>query len=342
MTDLSIVVVTWNTRDLVIECLVSIDRALEWGSKLAVEILVVDNGSTDGTCEAVRECFPDARLIARPRNGGFAAGANHGIREASGRHILLLNSDAKLEPGTLEACVGYLDDHPDVGIVGPQLVNPDGSRQNSIHNFPMLATELLPKGIFQFFLRRRFPSRRWTGSKPVDVEAVVGAALFVRRSVVRRVGALCEDYFFFLEETDWCWRVRKAGWRVVLLPSVEVIHLSGASSKRKYPALTKIEYHRSLYRFFRTYRGMTSAALPFAVRFAKALFYVVSKSPSLAFGAVPRARWLAYRDVFDWHVRGCPRAVGLGDSPADPLHAKTERTPPPGRPAPIQQSDVRA
>ena len=140
MNDLSIVVVTWNTRDLVIECLVSIDRALEWGSKLAVEILVVDNGSTDGTCEAVRECFPDARLIARPRNGGFAAGANHGIREATGRHILLLNSDAKLEPGTLEACVGYLDDHPDVGIVGPQLVNPDGSRQNSIHNFPMLAT----------------------------------------------------------------------------------------------------------------------------------------------------------------------------------------------------------
>lgn len=342
MIDLSIVVVTWNTRDLVLECLASIESAVAAGSTLETEVIVVDNGSTDATCEAVRSGFPAAALIARSRNGGFAAGANQGMRAAAGRHILLLNSDAKLVPGTFEACVAYLDEYPDVGIVGPQLVNPDGTRQNSIHNFPMLATELLPKGVIQFFFRRRFPSRRWTGSGPLDVEAVVGAALFVRASVVRRVGALCEDYFFFLEETDWCWRMREAGWRVVLLPSVEVVHLSGGSSKRKYPALTKIEYHRSLYRFFRTYRGMTSAALVFALRFAKSCFYVVSKSPSLAFGAASRARWAAHRDVFDWHIRGCPQAVGLGHFRAGTLRDDPETPPLTRGDAPSQRADDHA
>jgi len=315
MIDLSIVVVTWNTRDLVLDCLASIEselRSADGSPDLATETCVVDNASSDGTLEAIRQRFPWVRVVSLPRNLGFAAGSNAGLRALRGRHALLLNSDAQLVRGVLQRCISFLDAHPDVGVVGPQLLNPDGSKQNSIHNFPMLMTELLPKGVFQFFFRRRFPSRRWTGDAPIDVEAVVGAALFLRASLLREVGPLPEDYFFFLEETDWCLRVRAAGWRVVHLPPAFVIHLSGGSSKRRSPALTRIEYHRSLYRFFRKYHGLVPTGLVLALRFVKAFFYVVTQAPLTFAGERHRERWGIHRDVLLWHLRGCPRAVGLG------------------------------
>ena len=205
----------------------------------------------------------------------------------------------------------FLDEHPDVGIVGPQLLHPDGSKQNSVHNFPVLATELLPKGVLRLLFRRRFPSWRWAGSDPLDVEAVVGAAVFLRTELLASVGPLPEDYFFFLEETDWCWRVRKAGWRIVYLPTAYVVHVSGGSSKRKNPALTRIEYHRSLYRFFRKNRGRGRMAIVFVLRIAKSLFYVVSQAPLAVLGERQRARWVVHRDVLLWHLRGCPASVGL-------------------------------
>ena len=310
MIDLSIVVVTWNTRELVLECLDSIERADDDG--LSSETWLVDNGSCDGTVEAVFERFPWAGVVALPDNVGFAAGCNAGIRRANGRHVLLLNSDTRICADALGRCVAYLDAHPDVGIVGPQLLHPDGTTQNSIHNFPLMATELLPRGLFQFLFRSRFPSRRWTGNDPIEVEAIVGAAIFARREVIERVGALPEDYFLFLEETDWCWRVREAGWRIVHLPTAYVTHWSGASSKKKNATLTRIEYHRSLYHFYRKHRGLLSMAIVLGLRLAKSFFYVISQAPLALLGGRHRTRWAMHRDVLLWHLRGCPAAVGLG------------------------------
>jgi GT2 family glycosyltransferase len=196
--------------------------------------------------------------------------------------------------------------------VGPQLVHPDGRKQNSIHPYPSLLTEMVPRGVLETLFPRRFPSKRFEHARPVDVECVLGACIAVRRAALDAVGALPEDYFFFLEETEWCLRVRAAGWRVVHFPSVYVVHLSGASSKRRSPALTRIEYHRSLYRFFRKYRGPVSAHVVLGVRFAKALFYVVTQAPFVLVGSRHRARWSIHRDVFLWHLRGCPATVGLG------------------------------
>ena len=326
MIDLSIVVVTWNTRDLVLDCLASIEAELsrQGGSAgVVAETCVVDNASTDGTQEAIRRRFPWVQVVSLPRNVGFAAGSNAGLRSLRGRHALLLNSDARLERGVLARCVHYLDAHPDVGVVGPQLLNPDGSKQNSIHNFPMLATEVLPKGIFQFLFRRRFPSRRWAGESPIDVEAVAGAALFLRAQLLREVGPLPEEYFFFLEETDWCLRVRGAGWRVVHLPDVFVTHLSGGSSKRRSPALTRIEYHRSLYHFFRKHHGTVPTALVLGLRFTKAFFYLVTQAPLVLAGERHRERWGIHRRVLLWHLRGCPATVGLGRSPAPEGEARS-------------------
>lgn len=314
MTDLSIVIVTWNARDVLLDCLASIEREIlgrKDAGAIATETLVVDNGSADGTVEAVRERFPWAQLLALPENLGFAGGNNVGLAKAAGRHAVLLNSDTVVLPDALESCVRFLDAHPDVGVVGPQLLNPDGTKQNCVHNFPSLATELVPKGLLETLWPRSFPSKRYDHPEPIDVEAVLGACLFVRREVLEQVGPMPEDYFFFLEETDWCWRIREAGWRVVHLPEPRVIHVHGASTKKKIPARTRIEYHRSLYHFFRKNRGIGPAAVVVALRTAKALFYTVALAPAALVSRRGRERWRSRAAVFLWHLRGCPAHGGL-------------------------------
>jgi GT2 family glycosyltransferase len=301
--DLSIVIVAWNVRDLVLDCLASIADA-----RLAIdcEVILVDNGSGDGTVAAVARQFPAVQVIALPRNVGFGAGNNQGILKATGRHIVLLNSDTIVLPGELERCVAYLDAHPDVGVVGPQLLNPDRTKQNCIHNSPTLVSEVLSQSLLRRLLPRRWPSKRVHYTAPVEVEAVLGACLFVRADVVREVGPIDEDYFFFLEETDWCHRIRRRGWRVVHLPDAFVIHLYGESTKKKLPLRTRIEYWRSRYTFFRKNRG------PLAYRALRAIARVKLYA-GCAFGG---ARAAEYRAILAWHRAGEPASAGLGSGAA--------------------------
>ncbi len=312
MIDLSIVVVTWNTRELSLGCAaVALREARACASRWTCELIVVDNGSCDGTADALRERLPDARVVRLARNVGFAAGANRGLAVAQGRFALLLNSDARLLPGALERCLAHLEAHPDVGAVGPMLLRPDGRPRASVHRFPLVASEVVPPGLLAFVLPRRFPSWRARRADPTDVEAVRGAALFLRTALLRRVGPLPEEYFFFLEETDWCWRVRAAGLRIVHLPSARVVHLSGASSARRSPALTRIEYHRSLYRFLLRHRGVGRATTVWMLRFTKSLARVLAGAPFALASPRRRSRWRVHRDVLFWHLRGCPAGVGL-------------------------------
>jgi hypothetical protein len=317
VTDLSIVVLTWNTRDLVLDCLASIEREVLSRTdpgRLEVETLVVDNGSADGTVEAVRARFPWAQRIPLPRNVGFAAGNNAGLRKISGRHAVLLNSDTVVLRDAFETCVRWLDAHPDVGVVGPQLLNPDLTKQNCIHNYPSLATEFVPKSLLEWLFPRRFPSKRYEHREPIDVEAVLGACMFVRHEVLEQVGPMPEDYFFFLEETDWCWRIRDAGWRVMHVPDARVVHVHGAATKKKIPARTRIEYHRSLYHFFRKNRGAAQASAVIALRFAKALLYTLALAPAALVSRGGRDRWASRAAVLAWHLRGCPAGAGLSSA----------------------------
>ncbi len=308
MTDLSIVIVTWNSLDVVVDCLESIEAVLHGneGDRLDTETILVDNGSADETVSTVRERFPWVRLIALPDNLGFAGGNNVGLREAKGRHMVLLNSDTIVLPGGFERCVSYLDANPEVGIVGPQLLNPDRTQQNSIHSEPSLLTEFLPIALLETCLPSRYPSKRYAHGAPIDVPAVLGAALFVRREVLEDVGLMPEDYFFFLEETDWCTRVRQAGWRVVHVPDAEVIHVFGASSKKKMPAATRIEFQRSLDHFFRKHRGRGQAAVVRAWRSLKAVLYVVIRAPAALLSERGLARWRGDREILRWILRGRP------------------------------------
>jgi len=314
VTDLSIIIVAWNVRDLVLDCLASIDRevrARHDSERMETETIVVDNGSADGTVAAVQERFPWAQVIALPENVGFAAGNNVGLQKCSGRHAVLLNSDTLVLRDGLERCVRYLDTHPDVGVVGPQLLNPDGSKQNCIHNFPSLLTEVIPKGLLEVAFPERFPSKRFHHAAPIEVDAVLGACLFVRREVWQSVGLMPEDYFFFLEETDWCWRIRHVGWRVVHVPDARVIHIFGASTKKKIPARTRIEYHRSLYLFFRKHRGLPATVAVLVFKVFSSLLQVLFALPAAAFSKSARARLLSRAPVLWWHLRGCPAGGGL-------------------------------
>jgi GT2 family glycosyltransferase len=312
--DLTIVVVSWNTRDLLLACLASIERALlhrPEGPPFAIETLVVDNASADGSAAAARARFSWAEVVSLPENLGFSGGCNVGLRRSKGRHVLLLNSDTVVLAGAVERCVGYLDAHADVGVVGPQLLHPDGRLQNSIHAHPRLLTELVPKGLLETLFPRRFPSKRYRHAGPIDVPAVLGAAFFVRRAVLEKVGLLPEDYFLFLEETDYCLRVLRAGYRVVHVPDARIVHVFGASSKKRLPAETRIEYQRSLLLFFRKHRGPLSTALLLVLRTAKALLYVVVRAPGALFSARLRERWRQDRTVLAWYLRGRPADWGI-------------------------------
>ena len=314
MSDLSIVIVTWNARDVLLDALESIDREIRSRNdegRIETETIVVDNGSVDGSVEAARERFPWADVIALPENIGFAAGNNVGLRRAKGRYAVLLNSDTVVLPDALERCVRYLDAHPEVGVVGPQLLNPDLSKQNCIHNYPSFATELVPKGLLETLLPRRFPSKRYEHAEPIPVEAVLGACLFVRREVLEDVGLMPEDYFFFLEETDWCFRIAAAGWGIVHVPDAHVIHIFGASTKKKVPAETRIEYHRSLYHFFRKNRGGGAARTIQILRILKGTLYALTGVLLAPFSERQRDRWWQNLRVLSWHLRGQPADEGL-------------------------------
>ncbi len=314
MTDLSIVIVTWNAKDVLLDCLASIEREILGRSdagRIETETLVVDNGSVDGSVEAVRARFPWAQVIPLPENIGFAAGNNVGLRKMSGRHAVLLNSDTVVLPDALETCVRYLDAHPEVGVVGPQLLNPDRSLQTCIHAFPSLATELVPSSVLERLFPARYPSKRVDRREPLPVDAVLGACLFVRREVIEQVGVMPEDYFFFLEETDWCFRIAAAGWKIMQVPEARVIHIHGASTKKKVPARTRIEFHRSLYHFFRKNRGAGPAAAVLGLRVAKLLLYTVVLAFTAPFSRRERERWRSAAIVLGWHVRGCPATGGL-------------------------------
>jgi GT2 family glycosyltransferase len=316
MIELSIVVLSWNTRELTLACLDSIARALGTpgaaDAALAFEVIVVDNGSDDGTADAVRARFPWVDVVALPGNLGFSAGNNVGLRRARGPVALLLNSDTVVNRDAVVRCLAFLAAEPRAGVVGPQLLHPDGRLQNSVHSPPSLLTELVPKAVLEWCFPRRFPSKRRPSATPIPVEAVLGACMFVRREAWESAGLLPErEFFLFLEETDWCWSLRDAGWQVFHVPDARITHLSGGSSKKKVPARTRIEYHRALYRFFRKRRGEVAAASVVALRVTKGLVALVGRLPAALVSARGRERLAERWQVLAWHLRGCPAREGL-------------------------------
>jgi GT2 family glycosyltransferase len=309
--DLSIIIVSWNTKEFLLSCVGSV---FESDQGISREVIVVDNGSQDGSGNEVKKMLPWVRLVENERNLGFAKAVNQGLQRASGRYILLLNPDTRIKQGAIERLVSFMDLHSDTGVAGAQLLNSDGSKQNSIANFPSLATELFNKSLLRWLFPKRFPGKERNYSEPVEVNSVIGACMMVRREALDQVGLLDEDYFLFLEETDWCYRMKKAGWKVYHVPEAEVLHFQGKSTETD-KKRARVEYFRSRYHFFKKNRGRGQWLILLAgllIRLGGELVAMTAASLVTFFAIKGWRRKLAiYTYLFWWHLRLCPEGMGL-------------------------------
>jgi GT2 family glycosyltransferase len=230
--DLSILVVSYRSLEPLRHSLPTHAAA---GEGLAFETIVVDNASGDGTSDALRREFPGVTVIDQPTNVGFSGGVNRALREAKGRCLALLNPDAHPRPGALTTLVRFLDAHPDVGMAGPKILDPDGSLQYSCRRFPTRWTAFFNR---YSLLSRLFPNNRWTREYLMldfdhasvrDVDWLSGACLVTTREAVAKVGPMDEEFFLFNEDVDWCHRMHDAGLRVVYVPDAVAEHAIGAS-----------------------------------------------------------------------------------------------------------------
>lgn len=262
--DLSIIVVNWNVKELLQACLQSLLEAGRARPTLTIEIIVVDSASSDGSPQMVRDRFPQVRLIASPENLGYAKGNNVGIEVAQGRYLFLLNPDTVVQPDALGRMIEYMDAHPSVGVLGPQLLWPDGSVQSSRRCFPTLGSlfwesTLLGQWFPENAFIRRYHLADHPASQPQKVDWVVGAAILIRREAWQQVGPIDPDFFMYFEETDWCRRSAEAGWETHYLPAGQITHYEGKSSEQVVAART-LRFQRSKLRYTRKYfgRGWTS------------------------------------------------------------------------------------
>jgi GT2 family glycosyltransferase len=286
VSDVSVVVVTFNA-------LPWLEQALD--SVRGHETVVVDNGSSDGTVAFTRERYPDVEVVEQ-ENRGLAAGWNAGIERTSGRYVLLLNSDAWLHAGALDALVAFADGHPDAAVVAPRLLNPDGTLQRSVRGFPTLwrlATEYL-------FLRKLAPRSRalnafyagpFAHDRVYEAEFLMGAVWLVRRAAVDQVGPADESFFLFSEEVDWAYRFRQAGWTSLFFPGAEATHVYGASHKGR----LYVEIQRGHLRFFAKHHGAAQAER------VRRLLLVSLRLRGLLYRG---ERGQMYRDAADWLASG--------------------------------------
>ena len=249
----SVVIVAYNALPWIERCLESVREH---------DRIVVDHGSSDGTLDLLRERFPDVRLMEQD-NKGLGGGSNAGMRLASGDYFLLLNSDAWAIGDAVGRLLEFAEAHPEAAVVGPRLTNPDGSLQPSVRGFPTvwrLATEYL-------FLRKLAPRTRalnafygagFAHDEVREAEFLMGACLLVRREAADTVGLFDEDFFMFSEETDWCYRFRQAGWKVLFYPGAEFVHVGGASTRQDWGPMFR-EQVRGHVRFLAKHHGQREA-----------------------------------------------------------------------------------
>jgi GT2 family glycosyltransferase len=261
MTELSIVIVTWNCRRFVEECLVSLRAHL----RIPAEIIVVDNASTDGTAEMIQERFSEVRLISSDSNLGFARANNVGVKASRGRYVALINPDVSLLDGCIDRGLAEMESNPEIGILGPRMLGPDGSVQRSGMRFPSLWNCLCDALILHKLFRRNstFGGRLMADfgwDEPRDVDVLNGWFWFVRRQALDQVGLLDERFFMYGEDLDWCKRFRDAGWRVRFEPRATAIHYGGGSSEQA-PIRFSLEMQRADLGYWKKHYGSFSQSL---------------------------------------------------------------------------------
>ncbi len=256
--DLSIIVVSWNTRELLSDCLAAVYAE---PPDCPFEVWVVDNASQDNSADMVRQRFPQARLLETGANLGFAGANNLAISQSMGEYVLLLNPDTVVRPFALTALVQFMNEHPEAGGAGSRLLNADGSLQPSCYPLPTLSRELWR--LFHLdvlYAYGVYKMEGWDTAVTRRVEIVQGASFILRRNVLQRVGLLDDSYFMYSEEVDLCYRIKQAGWPLYWIPQSQVVHYGGQST-RQVAAKMFIELYRGKVQYFRKNNGAGAAAI---------------------------------------------------------------------------------
>ena len=268
MLDVAVIIVSWNVRDYLVDCLRSLHKEIG-RSGLRVATWVVDNASTDGTVEVLEDLFPQIHLIANEANKGFGAANNQGMQAAVAyepRYFFLLNPDTLLRPGALGHLVRALEERPNGGMAGARLVYRDGRLQHSAFHFPGIGQLLfdlfpMPARLYESRLNGRYPHHYFRADhKPFAIDHPLGATMLVRASVAQATGGFDESYHMYCEEIDWSWRIREGGWDIYLVPAAEIVHFGGEST-RQVPAQSLVNLWRSRAQLYATHHGRWRKAL---------------------------------------------------------------------------------
>ena len=302
--DISVIVVSFNTRGLVLDCLASVFETIK---DISFEVWLVDNNSTDGTVGAVRKAYPDVAIIENEENLGFAAANNRALRQMNGRYALLLNSDTVLTTGAVKELYEFMEYAVEAGMACGQLLNLDGSKQNSIASFPSLLTLLANETALRILMPDRFPSKRRDYGSPIEVDSGIGACLIVRKEAIDDVGFLDERYFFFFEETDWAYRMKRNRWAVYFVPFSRIYHAQGKTVGSD--VNSRIMFYRSRYFFFKKWHHY-SYPLFYSIVFLRLLVNAVLSFIgllfTLGFKESIRGKLIIYARLVLWHLKGCP------------------------------------
>jgi len=301
--DVSFIIVNWNTRDLLRACLKSVYSTVKG---LKFEVFVVDNASDDGSAEMVRREFAAACLLVNVENRGFAAANNQALNLMTGRYAFLLNSDARLTEGAVAELFRFMEGHPEAAMVCGQLLNEDGSKQRSFASFPTLLTLLTNESLLEFLCPRRFPSKRRRYEGPIEVDSCIGAAVMVRKKAIDEVGRLDERYFFFFEETDWAYAMRRAGWKIYHVPTAFIYHFQGRSIGDTFGP--RLEFYRSRYKYFEKWYPRPYYRAVRILIWVRLLIDCVGTGIfcllTLGLKGEIRKKWSRYLRLLAWHLRG--------------------------------------
>ncbi|PKN89120.1 MAG: glycosyltransferase family 2 protein [Deltaproteobacteria bacterium HGW-Deltaproteobacteria-1] len=301
--DITFIIVNWNTRDLLQDCLDSIIKTAE---TLTYEIIVVDNASTDGSAGMVAEKYPQVKLISNRENRGFGAANNQGFAVMKGKYALLINTDAVLTAGAARKMQAFADETPDAAIVCGQLLNADGSKQNSVAAFPTLLTLAANTSLLEYLFPAKYPSKRYEHASPLEVDSAIGACMLIRKKALDDVAVFDESYFFFFEETDLAYAMKRAGWRIYQVPDAPVYHLQGQSIGRN--VRSRIEFYRSRYQFLRKWHSgayyRAAAVIIFLRLLVDTLLNGVGVMFTLGMAAGLRQKLFTYLQIIKWHFSG--------------------------------------
>lgn len=300
---LSLIVLSWNTREITLACL---DSILANPPDVPWELIVIDNASTDGSAEAIEarlKAVPHVSVVRNTTNLGFTGGNNQGIEIAGAGVVGLLNSDTVVPHGALTGLFEFLQGHEDVGVVGPCLTHDDGSPTTSFGYFPnawsIFTTAFLPGWMWGNARRALGVIPDASMSEPVDVDYVSGAAFFTKRKVIDQVGAFDSDTFFaYFEETDWCLRIKRAGWRVVFLPGTKIVHLEGKSFE-KMTGHRRLMQYDSAKKFFRKHYSVPTVWWYQLCTVVGSLVKVAYFGLRMTFQPSRRERWLPH---YQWNA----------------------------------------